>query len=88
MTTQTTTAGSAELLWPVTVEQSRKVVRAHVDHRCEFGKRKVLVEVLLDVLDHPPESAHGSVPTSPLIGTAHPELGASSAAPACRPTDS
>src|SRR5258705_13412232 len=41
------------------LEKSRKVVGAHVDHGRELGEPQVFVEVLLDVLDHPPESAPG-----------------------------
>src|SRR6266478_2967340 len=39
------------------LEESREVIATHADQGRELGEREVFVEVLLDVLGHPPESA-------------------------------
>ena len=50
------------------LEESGKVVGAHVQEGCELGEREVFVEILLDVLGHPPESAPGEGADAPPDG--------------------
>src|SRR5439155_23951727 len=43
------------------LEEARKVVRAHVHEGSGLGEPQVSVQVLLDVLNHPPDSARTGV---------------------------